>query len=100
MVLDEVGKIVNDTGDGNESLSVGGLLLVLVEGHDGKLLKRNTPVEGSTELVELFLLLLEAALLNLVGAEGLEVVRKANLLHCPDEPLGRVIYELSENVLE
>lgn len=55
VVLDEVGNIVNNTGNSNESAAVLGLLLILVPVDDGQLLKRYTPVERGALLVELLL---------------------------------------------
>src|SRR5262249_19244354 len=49
------------------------------------------PVEAGTLLVELLLHLLNAALLNLVLAELLQVVGQAELLPDPDAPLGRIV---------
>jgi len=91
VVVDEVGNIVNDTSDGNQATAVLSLVHVVIPLHDGKLLKRNTPVELGALLVELLLLLLETALLNLVGTELLEVVGETHLFPHPDRPLGRVV---------
>lgn len=91
MVLDEVGNVVDYTGDGHKSLAVLGLLDKIVPVNDGELLEWETPVKLGALLVELLLLLLEAALLNLVLAESLEVGGETELLPGPDAPLGRVI---------
>lgn len=91
MIGDKVGNVVNNTSDGNESLSVLSLLLVFLEAHDWERLQWNTPVELLAGLVDLLLLLLETSLLNFVGSEGLEVVGHSDLLHGPDEPLGWVV---------
>jgi hypothetical protein len=91
VVLDEVGHIVNNTSDSNKTLASLGLGNEVVPVNNRKLLKRNTPVEGSTLLIELLLELLNTALLNLVGAELLQFVGKTKLLPEPDAPLGRVV---------
>lgn len=91
VVLDEVGNVVDDTGNGHESLAVLGLLNKVVPVNDGELLEWETPVKLGALLVELLLLLLKAALLDLVLAECLEVGGETELLPGPDAPLGRVI---------
>lgn len=91
MVLDEVGDIVNDTGDRNESLAILRLLNEIIPVDNRKLFKRHTPVEPGALLVELLLLLLQPALLNLVLAESLEVGGQTELLPHPDAPLGGVV---------
>ena len=91
VVVDEVGDIVNNTSDSNQATAVLSLVHVVVPLHDGKLLKRNTPVKLGALLVKLLLLLLETTLLDLVGAELLEVVGETHLLPHPDGPLGGVI---------
>lgn len=91
VLLDEVGDIVNDTGNRDESAAVLGLLLVGLPVDDGKLLQGNTPVEGLSLLVELLLELLETALLDFVLLELLEIRGQTELLPDPDAPLGRVI---------
>ena len=91
MVLDEIGHVVDNTGDGDEGLAILGLGDVVVPVDDGELVEGRSPVELGTLLVELLLELLNSALFNLVGTELLEVVGKAKLLGCPDEPLGWVV---------
>ena len=91
VVLDEVRHVVDDAGDGDEGVAVAGLLLVVVPLHHGQLVERGAPVELGALLVELLLVLLQTALLDLVVAELLEVVGEAELLARPDEPLGRVV---------
>jgi len=91
MFLDEVGNIVNDTCDGNESSAVLSLGLVVVPVDDGELLERNTPVESLTLLIKLLLELLETTLLNLVLLELLQVEGEAHLLPDPDGPLCGII---------
>jgi hypothetical protein len=91
VVLDEVGHVVDDAGDGDQGAAVLGLLLVGVPVDDGQLLERDAPVKGLALLVELLLQLLQAALLDLVLLELLEVVGEAELLPGPDHPLGGVV---------
>ena len=91
VVVDEVGHIVHNTSDSDEATAILGLVNIVVPLHDRQLLKRHTPVKLGALLVKLLLLLLKTALLNLVGAELLEVVGEAELLPCPDRPLGRVV---------
>lgn len=91
VVLDKVGAVVHNTGNGDKATALLGFLDVLVPFHDGKLVERRAPVEVGTLLVELLLLLLETALFDLVGAELLQVVGEAKLLPGPDGPLGRVV---------
>lgn len=91
VVLDEVGDIVDDTGNSNEALSFLRLSNEVIPVNNGELVKRNTPVKGSTLLVKLLLKLLDAALLDLVGAELLQLVGKTKLLPQPDGPLGGVV---------
>ena len=91
VLLDEVGNVVDDTSNGNEGLSVLGLGDEVVPVDNGELLQGNTPVEGSTLLVELLLELLDTALLDLVLSELLEVIGHGELLPDPDGPLGGVI---------
>jgi hypothetical protein len=91
VVLNEVGNIVDNTGNSDETLSSLGLSNKVIPVDNGKLLKRNTPVEGSTLLVKLLLELLDTTLLNLVGAELLQLVGETKLLPEPDAPLGRVV---------
>ena len=91
VLVDEVGDIVDNTGDSDETAAVLGLLNVVVPLDDGQLLKRNTPVKLLALLVDLLLQLLNAALLDLVGAELLQVGGKTKLGPQPDGPLGGVI---------
>lgn len=91
VVLDEVAHVVDDTGDGDETASVFGLVLEIIPFHHGERFERNTPVEFSALLVEFLLLLLDAAFFYLVGAELLEVVGQAHLLPQPNAPLGGVV---------
>lgn len=55
VVLDEVGHVVDDTSNGNESLAVLRLGNKIVPVNDGELVERGTPVEGGTLAVELLL---------------------------------------------
>jgi len=91
VVLDESGNIMDNTGDGNQSTAILGLSLVVIPVDDWQLLKRNTPVESLSLLVELLLQLLETTLLNLILLELLQVIGEAELLADPDDPLCRVI---------
>lgn len=92
VVLDEVGHVVDDTSNGNESLALvlGGVNKV-VPADDGELLERSTPVEDRTLLVDLLLHLLDTALFDFVGTELLEVVGETEGLPDTNGPLGRVI---------
>lgn len=91
VVLDEVGNVVDDTGNGNEGLAVLGLRDKVVPVDDGELLKGSAPVEGGTPLVEPLLELLDTALFDLVGAELLQVVGEAGELPQGNHPLGGVV---------
>ena len=91
VVLDEVADVVDDARDGDERAPVLGLGHIVVPADDGQLLERGTPVEGGALLVDLLLQLLQAALLDLVGLELLQVVGEAELLPDPDGPLGGVV---------
>jgi len=93
VLLDERGHVVDDAGDQDERAAIAALLLEVVELHHGQLLERHAPVEGGALAVDLLLELLDAALLDLVGTELLQVVGKAELLPGPDAPLGRVVLE-------
>lgn len=91
VVLDEVAYIVDDTSYGNKGTTVLGFGLVVLPIDDWQLLKRNTPVESLSLLVELLLELLETALLDLILLELLQVVCESELLPDPDRPLGGII---------
>ena len=91
MIADEVRDIVHNTRDSDEAAAVGGLVDVVVPFHDGELVEWHAPVKLGALLVEFLLLLLHAALFDLVGLELLEVVGEADLLGEPDGPLGRVV---------
>ena len=91
VVFDERRDVVNDTSDGNQSASVFRLVLEVVPLHNRKGFERDTPVELGALLIEILLLLLNAALFNLVGTELFQVVSKAELLPHPDGPLGGII---------
>lgn len=91
VLLDEGGNVVDDTSDGDEGLAVLGLGDEVVPVDNGELLKRNTPVEGGTLLVELLLELLDSTLVDLVLSELLEVVGEAESLPDPDGPLGGIV---------
>lgn len=91
VLVDEVGHIVNNTGDGNKTTAVLSLVNVVVPLDNRELVERNTPVELGALLVKLLLELLDTALLDFVGAELLEVGSKAELAPQPDAPLGGVV---------
>jgi hypothetical protein len=55
VLVDEVGDVVNNTGDSDQTAAVLSLLNVVVPLDDGKLLKRYTPVELGALLVNLLL---------------------------------------------
>lgn len=92
VVIDEVGHVVDDTSNGNESLALvlGGVNKV-VPADDRELLERGTPVEDRTLLVDLLLHLLNASLFDFVGTELLEVVGETECLPDTNGPLGRVV---------
>jgi len=87
----ELGDIVYNTSHANESTAILALVNVVVPLHNRKVLERYTPVECGALLVKLLLELLNAALLNLVGTELLEIVGETEGLPCPDVPLGGVV---------
>lgn len=91
MLLDEVSHVVDNTSNSNKATAALGFGNVVVPVNDRKLLKRNTPVQLGTLLIELLLQLLKTTLLDLVLSELLEVVGEAHLLPGPDGPLGRVV---------
>ena len=91
VVLDEIRHVVDYASNSNETTTILALVNIIIPLHDGKLLKRNTPVEFGTLLIHLLLLLLQTTFLDLVAAELLEIVCETKLLARPDEPLGRVI---------
>ena len=91
VLVDEVGNIVYNTSDGNQTTAVLSLLNIVVPLDDRKLLKRYTPVELGALLVNLLLKLLDATLLDLVGTELLEVGGETELAPQPDGPLGGVV---------
>ena len=91
VLVDEVGNVVYNTSDGNQTTAVLSLLNIVVPLDDRKLLKRYTPVELGALLVNLLLELLDATLLDLVGTELLEVGGETELAPQPDGPLGGVV---------
>ena len=91
VVLDEVGDIVDDTGNGHKSSAVLGLILEVVPLHDGQGVERHAPVELGALLVELLLLLLDTTLFDFIAAELLQVIGEAKLLPHPDGPFGGII---------
>lgn len=91
MILDEIGDIVNDTGNRNQSTAILGLVDIIFPLHDGKLIERNTPIQLGTLLIQLLLKLLETTLFDFVAAELLEIISQAKLLPGPDGPFGGII---------
>lgn len=91
MLVDEVGDIVDDTGDSDKTAAVLNLLNVIVPLDDGELIEGSTPVKLRALLVKFLLELLHTTLLDLVGAELLEVIGEAELAPDPDAPLGGVV---------
>jgi hypothetical protein len=89
--VDEVGHVMNNASDSNQTTAILDLVDVIIPLNDGELVKWDTPVELRALLVKLLLELLNTALLDLVGAELLEVVGKTELAPDPDAPLGRVV---------
>ncbi len=67
------------------------MLNIVVPLDNGKLIKRDTPVELSALLINLLLELLDTTLLNLVGTELLEVGGEAKLAPEPDGPFGGIV---------
>ena len=100
VILDELANVVDDTSDSDPGLAVLGLGNKVVPADNGEVLEGNTPVKGGALLVELLLLLLETALLDLVVGELLEVVSETELLPHPDAPLGGVILPPLNSVTE
>jgi hypothetical protein len=88
---DEVGNVMDNTSDSDETTAVLSLLNIVVPLDDGKLVERYTPVELLTLLVDLLLELLDTTLLDFVGAELLEVGGETKLAPEPDGPLGGVV---------
>jgi len=84
VILDEVGYIVDNTGDSDESTAVLGFSLVRIPVDDRQLLERNTPIESLSLLIKLLLELLETALLDLILLELLQIECEAHLLPQPD----------------
>ena len=91
MILDECGDIVHDASHGDESASVLRLVMVVVPFHDGELVERDAPIELGAFNVDLLLDLLDTTLLDLVGAELLEIEGETELLPRPDGPLGGIV---------
>lgn len=91
VILDEVGDVVDNTGNGNEAAAVLGLILEVIPLHDWERLERHAPIKSGTLLIELLLQLLDATFLNFIGAELLQVVSQTELLPHPDGPFGRIV---------
>jgi hypothetical protein len=91
VLSDEVGNIVDNTSDGDQTTAVLSLLNVVVPFDNRELVERYTPVELGALLVDLLLELLDTSLLDLIGSELLEVGGEAELAPQPDGPLGGVV---------
>jgi hypothetical protein len=91
VLVDEIGDIVDNTGDSDQATAVLGLFNVVVPLDDRELVERNTPVKLSALLVNLLLELLNTTLLDLVRTELLEVGSETELAPEPDGPLGGVV---------
>lgn len=91
VLVDEVGDIMNNTSDSDETTAIANLFNIVVPFDNGELVERDTPVELGALLVKLFLELLDAALFDFVGTELLQIVGKTKLAPEPDAPLGRVV---------
>lgn len=91
VILDEIRDIVDHARHGDEAAPVLGLVDVVVPLDDGELVQGHAPVEPCALLVQFLLLLLHAALFDLVLLELLEVEGQSHLLPTPNRPLGRVI---------
>lgn len=84
VMLDEFGDVVNDTGDGNKTAAVLGLVDKVIPFHNWERIEGDTPVEFRTLLVEFLLHLLDTALFDLVLFELFEIIRQTKLLPHPD----------------
>lgn len=91
MFLDEVCNVVNNARYRNKTTTVLALIKVVVPFHDRQTVQWDTPVKSTAFYVQALLCLLQAALLNFIGAEFFQVMSESNLLAGPNEPLGRVI---------
>lgn len=91
VVLDEFRDVVDNARNGNEAASVLGLVDVVVPLNNGELVQGHAPVEPRALLVQFLLLLLHAALFDLVLLELLEVESQPHLLPAPNRPFGGVV---------
>ena len=91
VILDEVANIVDDASNSDEGLAILGLLNEIVPADNGKLLEGSSPVELGTLLVKLLLELLNTTLLDLVGAELLQIIGETAELPERNGPLGGII---------
>jgi len=91
VLVDEIGHVVDNTGNSDEAAAVVGLLDVILPLDDGKLVKRNPPVQRGALLVKRLLYLLDTTFLNFIGVELLEIVRQSQLTPEPYAPLRGVI---------
>ena len=91
VILDEGCHIVNDASDIDQGTAVLCLVLEVFIFHDWESIQWNAPIELGALHVELLLLLLDTAFLDLVGTELLQVVGETELLPAPDRPFGGVV---------
>lgn len=91
MIVDEVGHVVDNTGNDDKGLAILRVLDEVIPADNRELLERGSPVELGALLVKLLLQLLNTALFNLVGTEFLQVVGEPDVLPESDGPLGRII---------
>lgn len=91
MNLDELGNVVNHSGNSNETAAILGLILEVVPFHDWQSIEGNTPIELGALLIEFLLHLLNTAFLDFVLLELLQVEGKTHLLPRPNRPLGGII---------
>ena len=91
MILNEIGDVMDNTSNSDQSTAVLSLGLIVVPVDDGELFERDAPVKRSPLLIELLLELLKTALLNLVRLELLQVISEAQLLPGPDGPFSGII---------
>ena len=95
MLVHKRTHIVNNTTNRHKRLAIrAGLGCEVVPGDDGQLREWDAPIQACALAVEGFLLLLQAAFFDFVGAEGLETVclgEERENGKGVDEPLCRVV---------
>ena len=94
----EGGAVVNNTGDNDQALLVGGLFVELVLGPDWQLRDLRPPVQLASHFVQLLLLLLQDTLVDGVLRKFFQVVSQTDLGCTPDEDLGWVVLVPLEGV--